>query len=246
MDPNDPAVMDGIEFMEIADIDGTDYVYVAGQGCSVFGNNEYNNPYDSLADTGGVLTGEATRIGTETVNGVQTDVYAITVDNLDPNDAIFDDISELQEGRLYVAQGDGHVVRLLLGGRGMSELLTSSTTLEGDVAYQLDFTPTSEQFDIRPPEDCQAQMETSEYPFLPDALNISSFPGLFSYITASTPAEVLDFYKTEMAALGYTVGVEFSVEGLSSLEFNDGNGTISLIATANLDGTTSVVIASAP
>jgi hypothetical protein len=49
-----------------------------------------------------------------------------------------------------------------------------------------------------------------------------------------------------MAALGYTVGVEFSVEGLSSLEFNDGNGTISLIATANLDGTTSVVIASAP
>jgi hypothetical protein len=245
IDPNDPAVMDGIDFMEIVDLEGTDYVYSPEQGCNVFGQEEFNNPFDSLIDTGGILSGEALLLASgETVNGVLTDVYQITQDNIDLSDPTASDFIELQEGLIYVARGEQKVIRVRLAGRGISELLTGSTTLEGDIAYQLDFTPTDEIFDILPPEDCNPPMEDTALPLMPDATNVSSVSGLISYSSASSPEAVLDFYKAEMAALGFTVVNELNVTLLLSAEFNDGSTTVTLLISPGAVEGSSVTITS--
>lgn len=223
MDPNDPAVMDGIEYIEIADLDGIDYVNVPGLGCSVFSNNEFNNPFDTMLDEGGMLMGNAQKIGSnETVNGVLVDVYAVTGENLDMSDPTSWDIVELQEGRAYIAQADGRVIRLMFSGRGYSELLTGNGGIEGDVFYQLDFTPTSESFDIQPPEDCATTVEDAAWPTLSDAGNITVTGPLYTYSTDFSLEEIIAFYKTEMANLGYTLTEELVYPTIASLNFESG------------------------
>lgn len=235
MTPNDPSVMDGIEFFEIASIENVDYVNIGGMGCSVFANDEFSNPYDTLADTGGFLTGEAERIGTDTVNDTKVDVYEITYENLDSTDQTTQDIQELDEGYLYLSY-EGKIIGLYLTGTGKSDLLAGTNAVVGTVVYDLNFTPTSTQFDIQPPADCESTEDLS-YPILGDAQMSASMPGIYSYTTETEFDLIVDFYKTEMAALNHTLNEEaiYAPTGTLSYTLAEG-GKINIFISQNPTG----------
>lgn len=244
---NDPAVMGGLGFIEAADIEGTNYIFIPSVGCVVSSNPDQDNPYDALADTGGFLKGEAPRVESGVlINGVLTDRYEITMDNIDTLDGAGSDVTSLEEGSLYISQADGSLIRLLMRGRGTSALLTNDTTAEGDIHYQMDFTPTADVFNIQPPDDCQDSGDFP-YPLPPDATNVTVITGLFSFNTQMTFDDLIDFYKTEMGALGYSVTQEILYAPSGTLTFTSATESVTLIIAPGPTGTgSSVLITPAP
>ncbi|TAK12433.1 MAG: hypothetical protein EPO32_09070 [Anaerolineae bacterium] len=244
---NDPAVMGGLQFLEAADMEGTDYIYTPSVGCIVASNPDADNPYDTLADTGGFLKGESPRVESGVlINGVLTDRYQITMDNIDTLDGAGYDVTSLEEGSLYLAQSDGSLIRLLMRGRGTSVLLTNDATAEGDIHYQMDFTPTTDVFDIQPPADC-ADSGEFPYPLPPDATNVTVITGLSSFTTQMPFEDLLAFYKTEMAARGYTVSQEMLFAPTATLTFTSATESVNVIIAPGPTGTgSSVLITPAP
>ncbi len=228
-EPNDLSIAGGLEWLEVADIEETDYLYSPSFGCIVTGNPEQDNPYNAMMDTGGLLHGTAQRVETGvTINGVVTDHYAITMDNVDLTTVAGGEVRSLEEGALYISQTDGAIIRLVLNGRGVSEVLTNDRTFEGDVRYQWDVIPASQPFDIQPPADCPppGAEGAAPYPTLPDARNLTSLPGLMTYDTDMTLDVAIEFYKTEMAALGYTLTDETVFPPVGTLTFSSSTGVI--------------------
>lgn len=224
-EPNDPAVLAGLGVVEIAQIDGA--TYFANQTFGCLQTAEYDNPYAVLMDTGGLLYGTARRVETGvSINGVQTDRYELTLDNVDLTDAAGSAVRSLNEGALYLSQSDGSILRVVLAGRGVSELLTGDSNFEGDVRYQWDVTPSTQPFTIQPPAGCPQPGDESSlpYPALADARNITALPGILTYETDASFTGVIDFYKAEMAALGYSLTEEAIFEPVATLSFTDGSG----------------------
>jgi len=223
------ASLEGSGVFEITTIGDQAYFFAAEMGCINMTLDAASSPFDTMVDTGGMLGNEARRVlPDDTINGVAVYHYEITEDNLDLADPTSLDVSELTNGAIYVAKDGGYVVRLVLEGRGVSSLLAGDGSLEGDIFYQLDFTPTPSVGKITSPEGCAGAVE-SEFPMLPDASNTASFAGFLSYNTNSDLPAVVDFYKAEMAAAGWGLLDESVIANYATLSFSMADRTVSVV-----------------
>jgi hypothetical protein len=232
---------DGV--FEIATIGEQTYFFAAQMGCVNITNDASQNPFDSMVDTGGMLTGEVQRVlPDETINGVPAYHYRITQDNLDLSDNTAMDVREITNGAIYIARDGGYVVRLLLEGRGVSSLLSGEEELEGDIFYQLDLTPTASVGEITAPEGCAPATE-ADFPIMPDATSVASFQGFVNYQSPSDLQVVLDFYSLEMPAAGWTLIDESVMANVGLLRFTMDDRTVSVAVSydANL-GMSNVII----
>lgn len=236
------ASINGSAIFEVTYIGDQSYFYTSEIGCVNMTVEDTASPFDSMVDTGGMLTSQVQRVlPDETINGVLSQHYAITADNIDPSDPSAMSITDFTGGDMYVAASGGYLVRLVLEGRGTSNLLTSDETLEGDIFYQLDFTPAVSVGEITPPEGCAGATE-SEFPVMADASNQSSFQGFLSYQSASDLQAVVDFYKAEMGALGWSLIDENMMANIGMLRFNMGDRTVSVVITFDAGSSLSSVI----
>lgn len=223
--------VDAVAYMETDDIL---YFYNDVLGCAVLPSQE-DTLYNDFVDTGGLLTGVAQRVQPdETVNGVASYVFAITNDNLDTSDPTSSEVHEITSGYLYLAKEGGYVTRIYLEGVGVNEVLTQSPTLEGDIIYQLDFIPAPNGVTITLPEGCQAaDSGEAPYPVMDDASEASSFAGFYQYVTNYAFDSVLNFYKSELDALGWSLTDE-SVYGTTAiLAFEMGDEALGVIIAAD-------------
>jgi hypothetical protein len=106
-------------FTQIVD---TQYIVMTGLGCQSGATGSQGDSFDSMLETGGMLTGTAAFAGEENLNGIDAYIYTITMENIDPTDTAGIGVRELSDGRLYVAQEAGFIVRLILEGRGVNQL----------------------------------------------------------------------------------------------------------------------------
>jgi hypothetical protein len=106
----------------------------------------------------------------------------------------------------------------------------------------VDYSDFNAPIEITVPEGCSAPGE-SEYPMLADATNVNSFGDVLSYDTATVFDDVVEFYKTEMVAAGYTLDSEFATAPTALLTFSkDGqNVTVSVVESPTTDGLTVVI-----
>ncbi|MEK7252067.1 MAG: hypothetical protein AAB198_02265 [Actinomycetota bacterium] len=113
------------------------------------------DPYETFLDEGGMLMGEAAlrESGIE-VNGRIVDRYAITIDNIDPNDDSGSEVDDLTEAYIDIDRAGQFVVRLVLNGRGRSALLTGQPALVGEIDYALDFSEFGTITSLAAPEGC--------------------------------------------------------------------------------------------
>ncbi|MEX1248835.1 MAG: hypothetical protein WEA61_10175 [Anaerolineales bacterium] len=221
----------GSETFEVAYIGDQVYFSAASMGCVNMTVDAAQLPFDTMVDTGGMLANPAPRVlPDEIINGVPVYHYAITQDNLDLSDPTAMDVSEITNGAIYVAKDGGYVVRLLLEGRGVSSLLSGDEELEGDIFYQLDLTPIASVGEITPPEGCATPAE-SDFPLMPGASNQASFQGFLSYQVLATQQAVVDFYKAEMGALGWTLVEENLMASIGMLRFSMDDRTVTVVAT---------------
>lgn len=236
------ATIEGSGIFEVTLIGDQSYFFTSAMGCISMGSSS-ETPFDSMVDTGGMLANEVQRVAPdETINGIPVYHYAITQDNLDLSDPTAMDVREITNGAIYVAKDGGYVVRMLLEGRGVSSLLSGDESLEGDIFYQLDFTPVPSVGDITPPEGC-AGVSEADYPILPDASNVATFAGFLSYNTAADLQATIDFYKLEMPAAGWTFLDETTITGYATLRFSLGDRTASIVIVYDASsGTGNVII----
>ncbi|MEX2143983.1 MAG: hypothetical protein WD740_05255 [Anaerolineales bacterium] len=236
------ASIQGSGLFEITTIGEQTYFFTSQMGCINMSVDTADTPFDTMVDTGGMLANQATRVlPDEIINGVPVYHYAITQDNLDLDDPTSMDISQITNGAIYVAKDGGYVVRMLLEGRGVSSLLAGDETLEGDILYQLDFTPVPSVGEITLPEGCVGATE-SDFPMLPDASNTASFAGFLSYSTASELTAASDFYKSEMAAAGWTLTDESLIANFVTLRFSMGARTVSVVVSFDANSSLSNVV----
>jgi len=233
----------GVDSVVWVDTGDALYFYTAVNGCAVLPSQD-DSPYNDFVDTGGFLTGEVERVQPdEDINGVPSYVFAITDENLDRSDPTSMEVTEITNGRLYFAKDGGYVTRILLEGRGVSEVLAQDTALEGDIRYQLDFTPAT-GVEILLPEGCEAaDSPESDYPLLDDANIVAAFGSYLQYTTDYDIATVIEFYKTEMANLGWTLGDEIAAGNTAFLSFTMGSETLAVVISDQTDvGNLSVTI----
>ena len=241
----------GFEFVQI---DNTFYMSSADFGCLQLpaGDSQTDNPYEALLDTGGTLTGFAQRIDDDTINDTPVYVYEITNANIDVSDPTAQQIDEITFGRIYIAKDGGYVVRVVLDGRGKNTLLTENNDISGDVHYELNYFGHNQPVDIVPPADCESTIggetgEGSDIPIPEGAADLVSFPGLISFSSTQSVEELADYYKTELAAAGWTLDNDFTVPGVSTLQFSkDGSQATIIITEDQSTGNTLVAITEGP
>jgi len=113
------------------------------------------DPYATFLNEGGMLMGEASLLaeGIES-NGRDVDRYGVTMANIDPTDDAGSEVDELTEAYIDIDQEGRFVVRLVLIGRGRSDLLTGQPSLVGDIDYSLDFSEFGTITELQAPEGC--------------------------------------------------------------------------------------------
>jgi hypothetical protein len=187
------------------------------------GQGGFENPFDLFLDTGGFLTEDAMRVlPDETINGVPSTHYALNQDNL-----LSWDVYEIYDADLYIAKEGGYVVRLLITGFGLSEVVSGNAAQEGNIYYELNFIP-GEVPAIGVPIGCQqADVITTEYPVLDDATAVQSTPGFFTYETQTSFDDVIAFYKLALTEdEEWAVAQEIIQEPNATVTFTGVDGTL--------------------
>lgn len=239
------ADLDGLGTMRYVEIDDSLYFVTEELGCMAVPAVQ-DSPFNDFVDTGGFLTGMANRaMPDEIVNGVDSYHFSLGQENLDTSAPAAMEVREITGGDLYIAKDGGYVVRFVIEGRGISEILSGDESIEGDIFYQLDLEP-SQNVEISLPGNCEeAGTGGTDFPVLDDASNVASFEGFYSYLTSYDFETVLDFYKTELVADRWALDNEISAGSMVALLFKmgDRNLNVAIAADPNNEGTLSVVIA---
>jgi hypothetical protein len=242
------ATYEGVDEMQFVELGGKDYIVNSRLGCADLPSSERGSPFTSLVEPAGFLTGAVQRIQPDAeINGVPSFAYAITRENLDTSDAPSMEVSELS-GTLNLAQEGGYVTRLVLEGSGSSAMLSGSGELEGDINYQLDFTPLAGPVSVSVPAACTSaegeQTVQSEYPVMSGATGVAAFEGFLTYSTSSELNAVVGFYKTEMVALGWALDNELNLGTTAVLNFTQGATSVGIVINEDPNnGQVSVVLA---
>jgi hypothetical protein len=240
------AATDGIAYLHFVDTPSRDYVFIPESGCLSFGNDEFESPYGAFGESNEMLIGTAHRVETAVmVNGVLTDRYELSNDNMDASIMDPGDTFELDEGSIWIAR-EGYLIKLEMVGTGTSVSLTGDSSLVGDIVYEFKFSPTNAPLPINPPAECDtdnAGNPESSFPMTDDADNITSMADDFiSYTTSYSLEELLSFFTQEMAMDGYTLDTEMVIGTLITLRFVKGNESINIIALSEDGGDFNVTI----
>lgn len=212
------------ETMTVTQIEDAFYYVAPPNDCiSLAGQSGFENPFALFLDTGGFLTEEAERVlPDETINGVDSYHYELSQENL-----LSWSVYDIYEADLYVAKEGGYVVRLLITGFGVNEVVSGDTAQEGDIYYELNNIPEVVSA-ISIPEGCEeATAVTTDYPVMDDATAVQSGPGFFSYETQASFDDVIAFYKDTLTANNeWAVAQEIIQEPNATITFTGTGGTL--------------------
>lgn len=232
---------DTVQVVTIGDVS---YFYTSQAGCISMSTPQGGTPFDSMVDTGGMITNVVQRVlPDETVNGVPSYRYALTEANINDDGSALG-MTEVTNGMMYIAKDGGYIVRMVLEGRGTSEDLTDDPNLEGDISYTLDLTPVASIGEITIPEGCEAaESSQGEFPVMADAVGVASFQGFVSYQSPSDMTTIMNFYKAQMPAAGWTLEEESTVANIGFLRYALDDRTVSVAITYDPNqGMSSVIV----
>lgn len=231
--------------IEAATIEGKTYSFLTGSGCFVIPDDSSTDTFDDLFTVDGLFINQASRVETGVqMNGFTTDGYELTPDNIDSSHEELDTQFTFTQGMLYVARDGGFITRMLLEGQTyMTDYEGFDPNVETPAKFTFNFIPAEGTLDITPPAGCADQVGSGDsYPIMDDFTQVSALPGTTFYETNHTLQEVLDFYKAEMPAQGWTLTDESTIGTFSTLTFTKEGQTVNVMSVQTGD-TVSVSIA---
>jgi hypothetical protein len=178
----------------------------------------------------GFLTGlfGAEEAGSETVNGIAAARY--TFDER----ALAEGGSPESEGQLWVAADAGYLVKYALTTTAGGAYFGPG--IDGVLTWAYDVSDVNQGIGIELPADCPAGM--IDAPSLPDATAVFAEPGVLSYSTPSSPAEVAAFYQDRLPTLGWQANPQPVIqENGAILDFTRADEHLSVFVTVGEAGT---------
>ncbi len=131
-------------------------------------------------------------IGAETVNGVPSQHYALDASSMGKG------WTAETSGDLYLAEPGGYVVKYVLRVKAGETYFGKGSQGEETVAFEV--LSASEAAEIALPPGCP---QLANIPSMADASDVTRTPWGTSYLTASTVAQVLAYYRTQMQTAGW-------------------------------------------
>ncbi|MEO6062854.1 MAG: hypothetical protein ABIQ99_13025 [Thermoflexales bacterium] len=197
------------------------------------GSNTKNDaaPFKPSDILGGMRNAKLVKRG-DTVNGVVVDQYAIDEKNVALG------ASATVVGNVWVARDGGYAVKYSTTAKGASLGLFGAIKGDGTLTIAYDLTDIDKINAITIPADCPKP--GTGLPVPPGATEKSSIGSLTSFKVKDVAKVVADFYKKELAALGYAVGEENSFGEMMTLSFAKADSDVSLMITR--DGETTTVL----
>lgn len=204
-------------------------------------------PDDLLSDTCGWKKEKDTEL-----NGVKVEHYTTTKAQLEACSAVglLSSIGELSDagGDLYVAKDGNYVAQMdfFYEGTGLDLNLggTDEAVQQGRMDIHFEMSDVNQPFTVQIPEEAiQAGALPEDIPIPPDAEEVSNMFGMITFLSASTPQQVADFYKAEMPNNGWAEVSTNEMSGMFMLEYSKDGRTANLIIQTDEDaGKTSVLI----
>lgn len=211
------------------------YIYNAdktgAERCFVLSSSDGNNPGMAL-NPGEFLTsansGRLVKQG-EVVNGVATKQYGI-----DDRSLTLGAAASVQ-GNMWVAADGGYPVKYQATVKGANLGLFGSGTGEGTMTMSYDLTDINKVAAITPPADCPKP--GAGLPIPAKATDKTSIGPITSFKTTDTPKAVGDYYRKEMAAMGYKLDQDTAMGDLLTLAFSKNGTTLNVMITKEGDKT---------
>lgn len=244
----------GISAMSMVQVEGTTYMNMGEFGCVTTAEGEFSQEDFGALDATEFLEdiGEATLVGEETINGIDTLHYTFDESVIEDETTQFN----WAEGDVYIAKDGNYVVRFRMEGEGTVEDLGMALEEEGVedaipqvglIQVEMNLVSINEPVNITIPEECEnGGLANSDYPILEDAFETSSFGGIVTYKTETPFADAVAFYQESLSADDwvYQETNSFIMEGSTALMYFDKDGR-SLTVTITEDttaGTFAVVL----
>lgn len=150
----------------------------------------------------------------------------------------------LESGKLYLARQGGHVAKIELAyskiaGDEDAPLAKPGTMMQRTLVYEATLAASAD-VPIAPPATCEgapalvtpvsgsAPVTMADIPRMSDASIVVEDSESLVYQTNASVQEVADFYRTEMANLGWTLSDDMTVGPIVTLEFTSGAQTLSI------------------
>ncbi len=163
----------------------------------------------------------ASKLGTETVNGVSTLHYHFDQNGLSSGE-------EGTSGEVWIAQPGGYVVKYTLSIPGPANPTGSGTEIAETLSYELTAVNSIDQVVL--PAGCVPVLV--DFPAMTDAQDIYRSSGYMDYRSPSGVAQVIDFYNQALPALGWTQVGPSSTPALTDshiLEYTQEDQTLSIL-----------------
>lgn len=221
--------MGGMGNMSMTQIEDTSYMIIPDFGCITTPASEAQNTFSDTLDANQFLNdvGEATLVGEETINGIETLHYTFDETAMQAEMSQFN----WAQGDVYIAKEGNYVVRFRIEGEGavndvgvavLEGSADDTNPIIGLMVIQMDVTNINEPVEITIPAECEnSGMAASDYPMLEDAYDSSSFGGIISYKTDTSFADAVAFYQESLPAAGwvYQESESFIMDGTTALMY---------------------------
>jgi hypothetical protein len=165
---------------------------------------------------------KADKIGPETVNGIDSIHY-----RFDQNGLPFGDPKPSASGELWIADQGGYVVKYTLTMPPPAE--PDSEGLQAGLTVSYEVSGMDGTASVVLPEGCVEVL--TDVPVIPDAASLIRQNGITNYMTASTAAQVVDFYGKNLPPQGWQSDQELPAGDVSlpfTASFTNGARKISL------------------
>jgi len=190
----------------------------------------------------------------EVINGISAVHCTFTEEDVQSEDATFESLI----GSVWVAEDGDYIVKYQLDAEGFQSLNGAEGDFfdYGSVSFLYELLEVDTNFEITPPAEAMnaesldfgnlgLSEDTGDMPVLDDAEELVSLGGIVTYYTNSDVAAVVDFYRQELPAMGYTEAEDTSFvdEQTALLSFENAEGkTVTLTIGADESGRTNVGI----
>ena len=205
----------------VAETEGAAYERGADGLCLANAIDPENSNISRLEPVGmlsGLLGAEAA--GQETINGINADHYTFDERAL----ALAGKVKS--SGEVWVASDGGAILRYKLVTQGDESYFGKG--MQGTLTMTYELSDINQPVTIDLPRDCPAGMVTAPMP--PDAANVLAVPGVLSFDTATSLADVLAFYQTKLPTLGWvSTGDPGQTDTTAFLEFSQGDRFMNVV-----------------
>ncbi len=222
--------------VELVQIGDTSWMCFGEEGCIQTQQEEVAQFEELPFQPEDFSSSEYRYVGRDTVNGVRSRHYELTIDPVTIAAMAQGDITSVQAD-VWVSDEAGlpqYVTRFTIAWEGTQD----GKKITGGWTYEI--YDVNKPIKIEPPEGATGVPD--DVPIYAGATGLTTMAGMTSYSCSGTVAEVAEFYRNEMPGMGWTAGEESAFGNMVTQEWTKEGRKASIMISSSEEGKVNVII----